>query len=228
VQLENVVPWGRNLQEYQEMGLYSDTDKIKKILGCGDGPASVNSELTKLGVDIVSIDPVYRFSKAQIAKRVEETSGVIGEQLRKNQDDFMWKNIPNVDALINLRLSAMREFLDDYDLGKGEGRYQYQELPKLSFEDQAFDLVWSSHFLFLYSEHFDLEFHQKAVLEMLRVAKEVRIFPLLNLNNQISPHLSGVIEFLEQNGYRCKIEKTNYEFQKGANEMLRITNAANR
>ncbi len=228
MQLENVVPWGRNLQEYQEMGLYSDTDKIKKILGCGDGPASVHSELTKLEVDIVSIDPVYRFSKAQIAKRVEETSDVISEQLRKNQNDFVWKNIPNVDALINLRLSAMKEFLDDYALGKEEGRYQHQELPELSFKDQAFDLAWSSHFLFLYSEHFNLEFHQKAVLEMLRVAKEVRIFPLLDLNNQISSHLSGVIEFLEQNGYGCKIEKTNYEFQKGANEMLRITNAANR
>jgi len=228
MKLEHVVPWGRNLSEYKEMGLFRDTDKDKKILGCGDGPASVNSELTKLGVDIVSIDPVYRFSKAQIAKRVEETSDVIGEQLRKKQDDFVWKNIPNVDALINLRLSAMREFLDDYDLGKEEGRYQYQELPKLSFEDQAFDLVWSSHFLFLYSEHFDLEFHKKSVLEMLRVAKEVRIFPLLDLNNQISPHLQGVMRFLERNGYICKIEKSNYEFQKGANEMLRITSAANR
>lgn len=227
MKLENVVPWGRNLQEYKEMCLYGDADRAKKILGCGDGPASVNGELRKLGVDIVSIDPIYQFSKSQIAKRVEETSDVISEQLRKNQDDFVWKNIPNVDALINLRLSAMREFLDDYDLGK-EGRYQYQELPELSFEDQAFDLVWSGHFLFLYSEHFNLEFHKKAVLEMLRVAKEVRIFPLLDLNNQISPHLQGVMRFLEHNGYTCKIEKTNYEFQKGANEMLRITNAANR
>ena len=134
MKLENVVPWGRNLQEYKEMCLYGDADRAKKILGCGDGPASVNGELRKLGVDIVSIDPIYQFSKSQIAKRVEETSDVISEQLRKNQDDFVWKNIPNVDALINLRLSAMREFLDDYDLGKEEGRYQYQELPELSFE----------------------------------------------------------------------------------------------
>ena len=135
MQLENVVPWGRNLQECQEMGLYSDTDKTKKILGCGDGPASVNGELRKLGVDIVSIDRICQFSKLQIAKRVEATSDLISKQLRKNKNDFVWKNIPNVDVLINLRLSAMIQFLDDYDFGKEDRRYQHQELPELSFKD---------------------------------------------------------------------------------------------
>ncbi len=208
MKLENVVPWGRNLKEYKEMGLFSDNDKNKKILGCGDGPASVNKNLTQMGVDITSIDPIYQFTKEQITQRIDATSSVISEQLRLHSEDFVWKNIKDVDELISLRLHAMEEFLDDYVLGKKEGRYQHQELPKLNFKDKEFDLAWSSHFLFLYSEHFDGQFHIDALTEMLRVAKEVRIFPLLDLNNSLSKHLDLVLQYLEMNGYLVSPEKS--------------------
>jgi len=222
MQLEQVVPWGRNLDEYKAMGLYTKADRNKKILGCGDGPASVNAELTLMGVAITSIDPIYQFTKEQIAQRVVQTSKVIAQQLRENQNDFVWKNIADVDELVAIRLQAMEVFLEDYDQGKKTQRYQYEELPNLHFEDDTFDLAWSSHFLFLYSEHLDEEFHIKAIEEMLRVAKEVRIFPLVDLNNTTSPHLNPVVTYLEKKGYRCQREKTAYEFQKGAFEMLRI------
>ena len=222
MQLENVVPWGRNLQEYKEMGLFCDADREKKILGCGDGPASVNRELTQLGVDIVSIDPIYQFSKKQIQERIDVTSQVVAEQLRKNSKDFVWKNIKNVEALIELRLGAMHNFLEDYSQGKKEGRYQHQELPSLTFQDKSFDLAWSSHFLFLYSEHFDAEFHLHAIKEMLRVAKELRVFPLLSLDNTRSPHLDVIFEYLNKNGYTYEILKSEYEFQKGAFELSKI------
>ena len=222
MQLENIVPWGRNLSEYREMFLYSDADRDKKILGCGDGPASVNSELTKLGINITSIDPIYQFSKKEIAQRVDVTASLVSEQLRKNQNDFVWKNIKDVDALINLRLKAMNSFLNDYKKGVQEQRYLHQELPKLNFNDASFNLVWSSHFLFLYSDHFDEEFHKAAVLEMLRVGKEVRIFPILDLKNKESIHLQSILQMLKKFDYSYEIVQTKYEFQKGADEMLII------
>ncbi len=74
----------------------------------------------------------------------------------------------------------MSDFIKDYDNGKNKKRYIHQELPKLSFENDSFDLVLSSHFLFLYSEHFDLQFHIDSILEMCRVSKkEVKIFHFL-------------------------------------------------
>ena len=222
MKLENVVPWGRNLEEYRTMGLFTSKDSDKKILGCGDGPASVNRELTELGVTVTSIDPVYQFTKEQIQKRVEETSDIVAQQLREHSDDFVWNNIKDVDALVALRLAAMDAFLEDYTKGKEEKRYQHQELPSLDFEDNAFDLVWSSHFLFLYSEHFDTVFHLDAIKEMLRVAKEVRIFPLLDLTNRPSPHLKTVLDYINEHGYTYEIIKSDYEFQKGAFEMLQI------
>lgn len=117
----------------------------------------------------------------------------------------------------------MMEFLSDYEEGKEEGRYIDASLPTLPFEDKAFDLALSSHFLFLYSEHLDEAFHQAAIEEMLRVANEVRIFPLLTLTNERSPYIERIIELLEKEGCKAEIVQTGYEFQKGANEMLKIT-----
>jgi hypothetical protein len=223
MKLENVVPWGRNLEEYQNIFQLSKEDLQSKILGCGDGPSSFNFEATAQNANITSIDPIYQFAKDEIQQRIDETSPVVGEQLKQNQNDFIWKNIKSVDELIDIRLTAMDNFINDYENGKKEKRYIHNELPKLSFENDSFDLVLSSHFLFLYSEHFNLQFHIDSILEMCRVSKkEVRIFPLLNLKNEKSEHLEPILKILNDGGFETKIITTNYEFQKGANEMLSI------
>ncbi|HEY9657850.1 MAG TPA: SAM-dependent methyltransferase, partial [Allocoleopsis sp.] len=88
--------------------------------------------------------------------------------------------------------------------------------------DQSYDLALCSHFLFLYSEHHDLNFHQAAIAEMLRVSQEVRIFPLLTLMLERSPHLDPILQTLHNQGYQVEIQRVPYEFQKRGNEMLRI------
>jgi hypothetical protein len=60
------------------------------------------------------------------------------------------------------------------------------------------------------------------VLEMLRVSREVRIFPLLTLMLERSPHLDPLMSELQQAGYQMKVVKVTYELQKGGNEMLVI------
>ena len=220
MKLKNIVPWGRTLEEYKEMFLLDEDDLQKNILGCGDGPASFNAELSSLGGSVVSVDPIYAFSKEELSSRIDEVAKEVMVQVRKNEETFVWKNIKNPDELYTIRMRAMRSFLDDYEQGLKEGRYMDEMLPSLSFVENQFDLVLSSHFLFLYSEHLDFEFHFNAVMEMIRVAKEVRIFPLMTLKNEYSPHLFKIIESLELQGYMAQIVKTDYEFQKGANEML--------
>jgi len=222
MQLQNIVPWGRTLGEYQEMFLLSKEDLQKKILGCGDGPASFNLEARALGSEVVSIDPSYIFSRDELKQRIDEVADEVISQVAKNQEGFVWKNIRDIDDLYATRMGAMRQFLVDYEEGKERGYYQLQSLPKLSFSDKSFNLALSSHFLFLYSDHLDYAFHKEAILEMLRVASEVRIFPLLTLKNKRSPYLEEMIEELKCLGYEAQIVKTDYEFQKGADEMLQI------
>ena len=63
---------------------------------------------------------------------------------------------------------------------------------------------------------------------MCRVASEARVFPLLDLSAKHSCHLKAVKERLEQMEYEVRVEQVPYEFQKGGNEMLRITRPVDR
>ena len=220
--LKSIVPWGRNLEEYKTMFSLNNKDLKKKILGCGDGPSSFNAELTELGGDVTSIDPIYEFTREQLSKRIDEVAVEVMSMVRQYSSNFVWKNIKNPDELESVRMSAMRAFLADYQEGLEQKRYRFEMLPNLSFENKSFDLALSSHFLFLYSEHLDFKFHLNSILEMLRVAEEVRIFPLMTLNNIISPHLDKVGDALAKKGYTSEIIKTEHEFQRGGDEMMKV------
>ena len=149
MELTNVVPWGRSFKEYQEMFSLNAADLKKTILGCGDGPACFNAELTKAGGNIVSVDPVYPFSSQQIRSRIAQVYPEVMSQVSKNEDDFIWKIITNVDELGRVRMAAMESFLNDYEQGKLSGRYIEASLPELPFEDAEFDLALCSHYLFI-------------------------------------------------------------------------------
>ena len=223
MKLEEVVPWGRTLAEYQSMFSLSETDLTAKILGCGDGPASFNAEMTELGHSVVSIDPVYKFSGKQIEQRVRATYEPVISQVKQNSSHYIWKNFRDADELGKARLKAMEKFLLDYESGKVVGRYLYQSLPNLKFVDDQFELCVCSHLLFLYSEQLSLDFHLASIHELLRIAAEVRIFPLLRLDGEPSSYLELVLKDLSNQGCNIQVQSVDYEFQKGGNQMLRIS-----
>ncbi len=224
--LEKVVPWGRSFKEYCAMFALSESDLKKSILGAGDGPASFNAELTEQGGQIISADPVYKYSTTQIRQRIDAIFDDMLVQVTANADNLRLDKFGGAKQLGNVRMQAMEIFLQDFAKGKQQGRYLDIELPNLAFTDTQFDLSLCSHFLFLYSEQLGAEFHIQAILELCRVAKEVRIFPLLDLSHQPSVHLEAVILALENKGFLANIEEVEYEFQIGATQMLRIRNMA--
>ncbi len=220
--LDNIVPWGRSFDEYVAMFALAGEDLDRPIIGCGDGPAAFNAELSRRGGAVVSVDPIYAFETAQIRARVHETYDTVLAQLRTNRESYVWNTIASVEDLGRLRMSAMDAFLSDYDRGKREGRYRVGELPSLPFEDRSFAIALSSHLLFLYSGQLSAEFHVQAIGEMLRVAGEARVFPVLTLDGANSPHLDSVMRRFEQQGFGVELRRVAYEFQKGGNQMLRV------
>jgi hypothetical protein len=76
--------------------------------------------------------------------------------------------------------------------------------------------------LFLYTDQLDATFHLAAVQELLRVAREVRIFPLLALNCELSPHVPVVMAWCKDAGHEAVIRRVPYEFQVGGDSMLWI------
>jgi len=222
IQLKQVIPWGRSFDEYRRMFDLSPADLSGRILGCGDGPASFNCEATQRGIRVTSSDPIYSFGKEEIQQRVVACHDDMVAQVRQQQDGFIWTDFRSPQDLGRHRLEVMQRFLADYEKGKAQGRYVTASLPALPFAADEFDLALVSHFLLLYSGHLDLEFHWSSIVELLRVAKEVRIFPLLTLARVRSPHLEPLMDRLKAGGHRAEIRRVPYEFQRGGNEMLMI------
>ncbi|MGD1212512.1 MAG: SAM-dependent methyltransferase [Candidatus Acidiferrales bacterium] len=224
VTLDKAVPWGRSLDEYVRMFDLTAADLDSRILDCAGGPSSFNAEMYRSGRTVVSCDPIYQFSPADIARRIEETRDTILEMTHETRERFVWREFESVERLGQIRMVAMRQFLDDLPVGISQGRYRVAELPALPFRDREFDLAVCSHFLFTYSDLFPLDFHINSIRELCRVAREARIFPLLpGFSSGHSPHLAPVARELTKHGYRCELRRVPYEFQKGGNEMLRVS-----
>src|SRR5579863_892683 len=222
MQLADIIPWGRSFDEYRAMFTLGAADSGKRILGCGDGPASFNAEATAMGLRVISVDPIYQFTAAEIADRVEATFETVLSQCQARAAHYVWGRFPDIEALGAARREAMRRFVADFEAGKAAGRYLVGSLPHLPFEDASFGLALSSHLLFLYSEHLSLEAHLAAAREMLRVAAEVRLFPLLALKGERSPHVAPLAEALWREGRTVEEVRVDYEFMRGGNTMLRL------
>jgi len=222
MKLKNVVPLGRSFDEYRLMFNLSKQDLDRRIISVADGPASFNAEMHAMGKEVVSIDPIYMFSAKDIQHKFDKVVGNIIEQVRNTPGDWTWTYHMSPDDLKQHRSEALTKFVADFEQGKRDGRYQVGELPALEFQDDAFDIALSSHFLFLYSDHYDYNFHKASVYEMLRVSGEARIFPLLDLMLKRSPYIERLTQELESDGFTVKIKKVPYEIQRGGNEMMWI------
>ena len=220
-ELSKVVPWGRTLEEYKTMFNLNNEDLKKTIASFGDGPASFNSEMTKLNNNVTSLDPIYQFTKQQLMNKILETKDIVIKQAKENKDNFNWTTIKDLDELERIRMGAMYVFLEDLESGKEENRYIPHELPnKTKFLDKHFDIGLSSHFLLLYPD-LGLDFHIKAIDEMLRICKEVRIFPILDLDAKESRLLQPIIDNYNKQ-FKVEIKQTKYMFQKDGDKMLII------
>jgi hypothetical protein len=220
--LDEVIPLGRSMREYELMFALTANDLKKNILGCADGPASFNAEMSWEGHNVISVDPIYAFDKFEIRNRFYDTLDFVIQQVSATPVDWSWKIHKDPEDLRRNRITVMECFVVDYELGKSQGRYRVGTLPNLQFGDKSFELALCSHFLFLYSNQLDINFHIEATKELCRVAEEVRIFPLLGLDCKPSPYLDSVREALRMAGMRSEIIEVEYEMQRGGNQMIRF------
>lgn len=223
VTINDAYPWGRSYGEYRLMFSLTDGELDGRIIGCADGPAGFNAEMHRRGRRVVSCDPLYAFTGEQIRGRIKETAPRLVAWARETADQFVWDNIRSPEELRSVRMAAMEDFLADYDAGRREARYLPRPLPDLGFPDGSFDLALCSHFLLLYSHALTADFHAAAVREMCRVAREARVFPLVDMRGERSRHVGPLIEALAADGLDATVERVDYEFQRGGNEMLRVT-----
>ncbi|MFZ4555010.1 MAG: SAM-dependent methyltransferase [Pseudanabaena sp.] len=223
--LDQIVPFGRSMNEYERMFAFTLQDYFKFIIAIADGPASFNAEMTAEGHQVFSVDPIYQFTTDEIKSRFDACVDNIIEQVRNTPDNWVWNYHKSPEDLRANREKAIALFLADFEKGKTEDRYVVAELPTLEpeeFPDRYFELALCSHFLFLYSDHLSYEFHLDSIRELCRLAEEVRIFPLLTLAQERSPYIDPIRSTLAEEGIKSEIVEVAYELQKGGNQMIKF------
>ena len=135
--LDRVVPWGRSFAEYRRMFALTEEQLALRMLACADGPASFNAEATERGADVVSVDPLYTFSRSEIQNRIQATYPEVMRQTRQNCSEFVWMEISSVEELGHLRMTSMERFLDDYEVGRKCGRYLAAHATAQSFRGRS-------------------------------------------------------------------------------------------
>jgi hypothetical protein len=225
VHLDQIVPWGRSRKEYDLMFRLAARDLSDGVLDCGGGPASFTAELSAGGHRAVSVDPIYVNSGSDIRARFEAEAEPMMAQVRATPGDWTWSYHRDPDDLLANRRAALERFLADYEQGLRDRRYIVGELPSLPFASGSFGLAVCSHLLFLYSGLLSQAFHTESLRELCRVAREVRVFPLLTLRREPSPYLAPVRSALEVEGWTSEVVCVDYELQRGGNQMLRVFRA---
>ncbi|WP_131782281.1 hypothetical protein [Legionella gresilensis] len=220
--MSNLVLWGHHVDEYKEMFDLSDKDLAGKLLEFGSGPSAFNTEMTQDKKYCISCDPLFVLDKATLITKTTLVFSDMREKLTRDQDKFNFIAYGNLEGLIRKRRAGMQSFFNDYVQGKKEKRYLPLKDITLPFSDFSFDLALSSHYLFANIEEQDVGFHVAVIRELARVAKEVRIFPLVNRFNETSSQLGPVMLQLQQENYGLEVRSVDYNLQPKGNAMLRV------
>jgi hypothetical protein len=221
--LKDIVLLGRTFDEYYMMFDLNDELLRKEIiLDVASGVSSFCAEARARGYNVMASDKIYTSDPSEIEKKCAEDLNVVMKQLPGIADLYVWNYFKDQNALKNNREKAYRSFIEDFKK-YGVNKYIPVEFPSTNFLNGQFTISLVSHFLFLYEDRLDYDFHKKTILELLRITlKEIRIFPIVNLKGKRSKLVEPVIHDEDIGRYRISIRKVDYEFMKNGNEMLVI------
>ncbi len=207
--LPSVILYSRSLGEYRDMFNLTGKDLKRSILGVADGVSSFNMQMDKKGRPMTSVDPVYALNSKDITALFRSNLDDIFSQITRESTSWQWHYYEDAKAMRKHCEKAFQRFIEHYPNAKKK-QYVNAQLPDLPFKDDSYELVLSAHLLFLYEHLFDLRFHWLSLMEMLRVGKEVRVFPLVNIQGECSSHLDPIMARLLRHGFKVDLVPVPY------------------
>lgn len=221
--MRRLVLWGHHTAEYRDMFNLSATDLKGRILEYGCGASAVNAESHATAAKFVSCDPLFGLDLTMLTKEIEYVCAERIKQFKKELQLFDFSRYGSLEHLIESRHAGINQFLADYEQGKKEERYlMIQDSQPLPFDHAAFDLALCANCLFSEIASQSIEYHLEIIQELARVAKEVRIFPLVDATGTPSPMLGPVLLGLQQQNYGVEVQNVSYHLQPKGHAMLRV------
>ena len=216
--MRKLVLWGHQPADYEEMFDISSEDLHKNILEFGCGPSAINSNLP----NVISVDPLFTLDKDTLSSKISLLFAQMLEEVQQNQGRYDFSSYGGLERLVWERKKGIESFFNDYKLGLEEGRYLPAVDCSLPFKDFQFEYALSSHYLFAGLDNQTVEFLVQLIKELARVAKEVRIFPLIDRYGDISEFLGPVLLELQNDNYGAELKEVKYRLQPSGNAMLRV------
>ncbi len=220
--IEHIVFIGRTYKEYMKLfDLEHALPKAGRILDCAAGPSSFTAEASAKGIDVSACDAMYNTEPFALFQKGNMDIAHVFKKFNAVSENYTWKFYKDRDDVISYRKMALGRFAKDFARNKYNKRYQHAELPALPYPDNAFDLILSSHFLFLYGDRLDIDFHIECLKELTRVScGEVRIYPLCGLDAEPYNQMDNILSYLRKMNIRHEIKKVPFEFQRGSDKMM--------
>lgn len=220
--LRQVAFFGRTLAEYVQMfGLDLDELRGKKILDVASGPGSFVAEALAMGLDATGCDPLYAQDAATIVAQGKRDIDACLDQIRQNPGVLVYEDI---EKFCGEKYRALERFTADFRHRAGESRYVAGGLPKLPFDDRAFDVVLTGNFLLVYApladggmhdgNEFGLEFHRQSFRELARVTRsELRVAGMHTWTQPPKPHpyVEPLVAELDRLGFAVELLPTDYD-----------------
>lgn len=210
--------WVHTLDDYRHMFDLSEKDLQRTIVDYPASISSFNAEMHALGHNIISADPHYELPPMDMSKHVDNIILGLATQIETYADRIQVEGEKILEDILTAWNQAAQQFLADYSGGQTEGRYRFGKLPKLPFKHFEFDLALCPDLLFRSKNHSP----DQTIEELCRIAHEVRVFPLLDEQGEVSSKLGPTMLKLQESDFGVEVREVPYRLQKGSNAMLRI------
>lgn len=212
--------FGYSKQDYINMfDLQKDDLTNKRIIDYMGGINTFSIEMqSQENSSSISIGALYNKDLEEIAQIIKTAKTNLSKIISGSPNLFVWEN-NNPVAEIEKRMHTADLFMRKFPAALASKVYLTADFPYILFADKEFDLALCSHFLFTY-ENIEMQDHLAIILELTRIAKEVRIFPLVTKNCETSNYLVHLLQELQERGIDTEIRSVNYEFQKSGNAAL--------
>lgn len=210
----------RSFTEYVAFFDLDVDDLPRRIVDVSAGASNFVAEAARRGVQALAVDPAYQ--DMRMATRLHQSVADGAQLIAAHSDHFVydWYGTPARRA--EMRHTAMEGFISDCQ--SHPDRYQAAALPGLPLATGSYDLALCSHLLFTWANVLDELGHLAALIELARIADEVRVYPLVLQGNGTPVTFMDSLRtrLLKGFGIHSSIERVPYEFQRGACHMLRL------
>ncbi|MBD2846031.1 methyltransferase domain-containing protein [Paenibacillus sp. IB182496] len=194
-----------------------------EVLDVAAGASSFVADAAAMGAQSVAVDPRYRMEQDRIYTEAKQEIETSTAKLARLTDRFNWSFYGNLARHRQMRLANLKRF--DAHRRCAPEHYVDGQLPELPFPDQAFSLVLCSHFLFLYGEQLDFQFHERAIGELMRVCRtggRVLIYPLVTLHFRQYDRLQALCTRLQSHRAYVCLKPARLPFIPGSTHYLSI------